>query len=98
MGACSRQAPEIHRMTRDELKARTKKVLAGMARRKGIAGWQTMQKEELVQALSASPRPRRAKVKVAAAKSPRPRPQRAAARNTSAPTAEEEVERSKYEV
>jgi hypothetical protein len=85
-------------MTRDQLKARTKKVLAGMARKQGIAGWQTMQKEELVKALLAvaSPR-RRAKVRVAAPKSPRPQPQRAAARNTSGATAEEEVERSKFE-
>jgi hypothetical protein len=54
-----------------------------------------MRKEELVEALARAAR--RARKKATAAKLARPRPQTAAARNTSA-TAEEEVERSKYEV
>ena len=34
-------------MTRDQLQARSKKDLADMARRKGIAGWHAMRKEDL---------------------------------------------------
>jgi hypothetical protein len=91
-------------MSRVALKARTKKVLAEMARKRGIAGWRTMDKDELIRALAArAARPKTAKrkpavkVKKAVTKSPaRPQVQRAAARNT-AGTAEEEVERSKYE-
>lgn len=79
-------------MTREQLQACTKKVLAEMARTKGIAGWRAMRKEELVEALAAPtrrPRPKAAQ----------PQPQTAAARNTSAAAStEEQVERSKYEV
>jgi hypothetical protein len=38
-------------MTSDSLSARSKKQLADMARKKGVAGWQTMRKEALVKAL-----------------------------------------------
>jgi hypothetical protein len=71
-------------MTSDKLQACTRKKLAEMARKKGIAGWHGMRKPELVAALSAP-------TKKAVA---RPRPQRAAARDTS----EEQVERSKFDV
>jgi hypothetical protein len=79
-------------MTREQLQACTKQVLADLARTKGIDGWQAMRKPDLVEALAAlNRRPR--------SKTVRPQPQTAAARNTSATTStEEQVERSKYEV
>src|SRR5262249_25896831 len=78
------------RMTSDKLQACTKKELADLARRKGISGWHGMRKQELVAALlEASSRRKKAVA--------RPRHQRAAARDTSS-TAEEQVERSKYDV
>src|SRR5262249_50049994 len=96
---------ELSGMTKENLQARTKKVLAEMARKKRVAGWQAMSKDELVSALS---KPARrvsagkvgAKRKAAAPTRKRRLPtQVAAARNTSqSPTAEEQVERSKYEV
>jgi hypothetical protein len=88
-------------MTRDQLQACTKKVLAGMARQQGIAGWHGMRKEELVLALEANastpPRRTRSQPRVGA---PLHAPvQPAAARNTSgSPSPEEQVESSKYEV
>ena len=39
-------------MTETQLQARTKKALADMARRKGIAGWQRLDKDQLIQALT----------------------------------------------
>jgi hypothetical protein len=92
-------------MTRDELQACTKKVLADMARKRGIAGWHRMRKEELLAALR--PQPRRRKTgRVATKARPavhangvRPRAQPAAARNTSGNgSGEETVESSKYDV
>src|SRR5437588_6675467 len=80
-------------MTPDQLHACTKKVLADMARKKGLAGWNAMRKDELVAALTPrkSSRPRTKVV--------RPQPQVSAARNTSASaTGEEQVERSKFDV
>jgi hypothetical protein len=79
-------------MTNQKLQAFTRKQLADMARKKGVAGWHLMRKEELVAALAqANGRPHRKKV--------RPRTQAAAARNTSGNgSAEEQVERSKYDV
>ncbi|MBY0523137.1 MAG: DUF4912 domain-containing protein [Gemmataceae bacterium] len=99
-------------MTKDQLGACTRKVLAEMARKKGISGWKTMEKDELVKALTPSkskPATKKAtKVKVQTAEAKpapekngkaRPRHQAAAARNTSgSPSAEEQVERSKYDV
>ncbi|MCR4415845.1 MAG: Rho termination factor N-terminal domain-containing protein, partial [Thermoguttaceae bacterium] len=38
-------------MTAAQLKSRTAKDLAQLAKRKGIAGWHSMRKDELVQAL-----------------------------------------------
>jgi uncharacterized protein len=97
-------------MAKTKLESYTKKKLAEMAQKKGIAGWNTMSKDELVQALAPPPRKavrsRTAKPggsEVQAAK-PAPKPTRlrtqaAAARDTSnGQSAEEEVERSKYEV
>ncbi len=101
-------------MASDPLLARSKKQLADLARKKGIAGWHSMRKDDLLKAL-ATPN---GKTKVAvngngkkpalvaatATKAgpakPVPKPQRAAARDTSSGTssAEEAVERSKYDV
>src|SRR5206468_6823794 len=62
-----------------------------MARRRGIQGGYEMRKEELVEALA--PAPRKAK------KPARAKAQRSAARDTSnVATAEEQAERSKYDV
>jgi hypothetical protein len=89
-------------MSKERLQARTKKELAEMARKKGIAGWHALSKDELVKALVvAAKRNAKAKSIKPARKhaQPRPRPQIAAARDTSlASSPEEIVERSKYEV
>jgi hypothetical protein len=90
--------PELFVMNSEQLHACTKKKLADMARREGIAGWHAMRKEELVEALN----DRKLKRK----KAHHPRPQTAAAshrpngapRNHSAASGEEQVERSKYDV
>src|SRR5689334_20670276 len=84
-------------MTSDKLQGYTKKELADMARRKGIAGSHGMRKEELISALVAQSRRlarKRKRLKVAA----HSKPQLAAARNTNGTSAEEQVERSKYDV
>jgi hypothetical protein len=82
-------------MTRDKLEALSKKELADLARKKGVAGYSTLRKEELVAVLAPARKPR---VKAKAAR-PRPRPQASAARNTSATSSGEEVvERSKFDV
>jgi hypothetical protein len=76
-------------MKSEQLKGFTRKQLADMARKKGISGWHAMRKDQLVEAL-ATP---------AVVKPVQPQPQRGAARNTSLnPSAEEQVERSKYDV
>jgi hypothetical protein len=88
-------------MRTKQLHGCTRKVLADLARKKGIAGCHQMRKEELVEALARLSRSRaRKKSRVRTVpKTPRVRPQLAAARNTSGnPSAEEEVERSKYDV
>jgi hypothetical protein len=77
-------------MKPEQLNGRSKKDLSEMARKKGIPGWHTMRKDQLVLALLG-----------AAAKPPKPvrhPTQRAAARNTSNGTSVEEVERSKFDV
>jgi uncharacterized protein len=91
-----------------KLQSCTRKMLAALARKKGIPGWHTMRKDELLAILSGQPQSRRQPRLVAAAKkntgtrvaaASRAPLQRAAARDTSsAATAEEQVERSKYEV
>jgi hypothetical protein len=76
-------------MNRATLRAFSKKKLSDMARRRGIAGWRDMRKEELVKALLPRHKSRTSPVRL----------QGAAARNTSAsPSAEEQVERSKYDI
>lgn len=83
-------------MNIDQLRAATKKVLADMARKKGIAGWHEMSKEDLIAALANKKKPRATKKTTRTA---RPRPQTAAARNTSAGnSAEEQVESSKFDI
>jgi uncharacterized protein len=86
-------------MTSKKLESCTKQVLLDMARKRGIDGCRTMSKQDLVLALA--PRER-----VNARPAPQPRKTRrihapaqaAAARDTSAASAEEQVERSKFEV
>jgi hypothetical protein len=97
-------------MSKEKLQARSKQELADLARRKGIAGWHGMRKEELIRALLAlrgsSPRAsvRRAADKAKLLKmkkkpTARTRPQTAAARNTNGTSSQEEqIERSKYDV
>jgi hypothetical protein len=79
-------------MTSKPLQGCTKKELVELARLKGVPGWRGMRKEELIAALEAlknKPRARAARV----------RPQLSAARNTAnGTTAEEQIERSKYDV
>ena len=86
-------------MTKQKLLACTKKELVEMVRKKGIAGWRAMSKDELVSALSepasSDSSPRTATQR----KRNHLRTQVAAARNTSVGSAaEEQVERSKYDV
>jgi len=87
-------------MTKVRLETCTKKVLVAMARKKGITGWQAMSKDDLVKALTGKPQAsRRNKTSVAKKPRMRLRPQLTAARDTSNGTsAEEQVERSKFEV
>src|SRR5437667_4000024 len=69
----------------------TKAELANLARKKGIDGWHAMRKEQLLAVLTGKPNGR--------TKAAHLQHQRAAARNTSnGSTAEEQVERSKYDV
>src|SRR5262245_38809961 len=75
----------------ERLQTRSKKDLAAMARRKGITGWSTMRKEDLVDALARVNSVRRNK-------SGKSETQRSAARNSGGSSAEEQVERSKYDV
>lgn len=81
-------------MTKDKLQGRTKKELAEMARKKGVAGWREMRKEDLVAALSTAATKRiKRKTRLGA------KPQAAAAHNgNGTASAEEQVERSKYDV
>ena len=83
-------------MTSEKLQGYSKKELSEMARKKGIAGWHGMRKEELITALLALARKAKGKKKVKVAA--RSKPQLAAARNTNGTSAEEQVERSKYDV
>ncbi len=89
-------------MKREQLLCCTKKELADMARRQGIAGWHDMRKDELVTALEErrrkiSKKPLRSAKKTALPSLTRKSApvQRAAARNTSP---EETVESSKFDV
>ena len=77
-------------MTSEHLLICTKKTLADMARKQGIPGWHGMRKAELVDALLEAP--------CQLDKRAGARPQKGAERNTSSPSAEEQIERSKYDV
>ncbi|MBL8799629.1 MAG: DUF4912 domain-containing protein [Planctomycetia bacterium] len=87
-------------MNVEKLRTCSKKELTDMARKRGIVGWHAMRKEDLVEALASRPaakasRSSSSKVKTVA----RPQHQKAAARNSSGgSSAEEQVERSKYDV
>jgi hypothetical protein len=93
-------------MNQKKLQGCTRKALAEMARKKGISGWHTLRREELIAALSAQKRseprktsaPKKRTVRRVPAASRAPL-QTTAARDTSAAaSAEEQVERSKYEI
>ncbi len=100
-------------MTNNKLQGYSKKKLAEMAQKQGVAGWREMDKEQLLSALrkqAGKPRVKKAppaKKKVAVVRTkkvavvPQVRPQMAAARNTSgngSATAEELVESSKFDI
>jgi len=93
-------------MKSEQLQECSKKDLIDMARKRGVVGWHGMRKNELVAALVALPpeepahsrrRSTRTATATVASKN-RPQPQIAAARNTSASTGEEVIERSKFDV
>jgi hypothetical protein len=77
-------------MTSDQLLACTKKMLVEMARKQSIPGWHGLRKLELVQALLDRSSGDQKLV--------RSHPQTSAERNTSAPSAEEQIECSKFDV
>jgi uncharacterized protein len=95
-------------MTPKKLQGYSKKQLAAMARRRGVAGWQSMLKNELIDALAGSAGANASRNGVPHLRQngkPKPharhraRPQPAAARNTTNGTSgEETVERSKFDV
>lgn len=88
-------------MAKRKLQDLTKKQLMERARRKGIADYQSMKKDDLIAALAkvAVPRPARSSKSVKKKAVLRSRPQLAAARNTNgSSSAEEQVERSKFDV
>jgi len=79
---------------KDKWQRLTKKELADRAKRKGIAGWHAMRKEELIAALTRS-----SETKAKKQAAPRSRPQLSAAHvNGGVSTAEERVGSSKYDV
>jgi uncharacterized protein len=98
---------------KEKYQGRSKKELADLARRKGIVGWRGMEKKELIVALVAKEKKVKKPVKTAVKKKKPPtvvarparagsrtRPHRSAAHSTRNGTysAEEQVERSKYDV
>ena len=85
-------------MTMEKWQRLSKKELADLARKKGVLGWHAMRKEELLAALSqAAARAARAK-KRAAARAARPQLSAAHKNGNGAASAEEQIERSKYDV
>jgi hypothetical protein len=94
-------------MTKEQLQRRTKTELCELARKKGIAGWRSMGKDQLIKALCRPSKPKAPKPKTvkkpAVVKHVKRKPSRspaqpAAARNTNGTAAEEQVERSKFDV
>jgi hypothetical protein len=94
-------------MTKEKWQRLSKKELAALARRKGIAEYRSMLKDELIAALVALAAPvkktrthaKLSKLKKSKKPLPRSRPQVAAAHNNSGGTSiEEQIERSKYDV
>lgn len=93
-------------MSREKLQGYSKKELAELAKKKGIARSQEMRKDELIQALTRAKGKKKAakpaaRTAAASKKLPvRSRPQLAVARNTNGngTSAEEQVERSKFDV
>ncbi len=90
-------------MTKNRLQAHSKKELVNIARKRGVAGWHAMCKDELVAALdrvtSESLKNRNQRKDKDNGKSTRPRPQLAAARNSNgSASGEEQVESSKYDI
>jgi len=85
-------------MTKDELRAMTKKELADLARGMGVEGWHRMRKEDLFDALLALARKIRSKTRPRKSRHTA-KPQRAAARDTSGNGSPEQVvESAKYDV
>ena len=93
-------------MTKEQLQRLSKTELVNRAKRKGIAGYRTLRKEELIHALAvlAVKEAKNAKKTKKTAKPtkkspPRPRPQLSAAHtNGTGASADEQIERSKYDV
>ena len=88
-------------MAKHNLQDLSKKQLIELARKKQLAGYSYLNKEKLIEALEAAAEtgPLPTLPAKTATVSPRSRPQLAAARNTNGSvTAEEQVERSKYDV
>lgn len=100
-------------MKRDQLQARTKKELTDMARRKGVSGWHSMTKEELIDALAPKPAVKQPAPKKPAVNGKHPvreavksvaKAQKTAARDIGSGSgigmmsAEEKVERAKFDV
>lgn len=74
-------------MTAESLKARSRKSLADLARKRGITRWHDLNKEELVRALlrvarNKAPAPAVKRLRTSAAAAVRPRPRRAALRKS----------------
>lgn len=76
-------------MTSDQLQARTKKDLVDLAKNRGITGWHSMRKDELIQAIIRHSQPPKSTARKTA--EPKPRPQVAAARETSSVGASDEL-------
>jgi uncharacterized protein len=88
-------------MSKDKLQRLSKIELVNRAKRKGIADYRTLKKEELIDALAALAATKKPRKNNKIAKKARPgiRPQLAAAHNSSnGASAEEQIERSKYDV
>ncbi len=88
-------------MTKNRLQAHSKKELVNIARKRGVAGWHAMCKDELVAALDqvTSNGLKSKNHRKISVKPNRPRPQLAAARNSNgSASGEEQVESSKYDI